>query len=302
MAGSRLGKGLEFLFKQKEIDSSFVFEERYQNIPLDLIEPNPFQPRKEFDQESLVRLANSIKHQGLIQPIVVRTSPSDEKRFQIVVGERRWRACKLIKTKTIPAVILDLSDEELMLVALIENLQREDLNPIEEAEALQKAQQLLKLSHEKLSQKIGKSRTFVTNSLRLLKLDEEIKDAIRRKEISVGQVRPLLGIDDKQTRLFLFKLIVEKGLSAREVERAVSFWKKNHRLPESLCKRENELKKKESKETNEFAQFKKELQKKLSSALNVPTKVIGSFDQGKIVLHYSSKEELKSLLERFKIV
>ncbi len=298
MGSLRLGKGLEALFKQKDIDTSSIFEDKYQNIPLEFIEPNPFQPRKNFEEDKLLQLAESIKRQGLLQPIVVRVSPSDHKKFQIVAGERRWRACKILKMESIPAVVLELSDEELLLVALIENLQREDLNPIEEAEALYNAQKLLNITHEELSKRIGKSRSAVTNTIRLLKLDEEIKEAIAKGTITPGQARPLLAIDDKNARLYLFNIILKKNLSSREIEEIVAFWKKNKTFPKELLPKQNKSVSKKTSE--EFLKFKKELQKTLTNLFNVPTKIVGDFRKGKIVLQYSSPEEFKILVEKLK--
>ncbi len=300
---SRLGKGLESLFGQQDIDSSFVLEDKYQNIPIDLIEPNPYQPRKNFNKDSLNELAESIKQQGLLQPIVVRPDPTDTRKYQIVAGERRWRACQIIHMDLIPAIVLDVTDEDLMLVALVENLQREDLDPIEEAEAIQKALEILKVNHEELAKKLGKSRTSVTNSLRLLKLDEEIRESLKKREISVGQARPLLGIEDKDIRLTLYRAILELNLTSREVEEAVSYWKKNKSLPENIMNKPTIKKQKHKRKTisHEFLSFKKEIQQILTKTFHVPTKIVGDFDKGKIVINYSSQEELKSVLKKLRL-
>ena len=300
MGSLRLGKGLEALFKQKDIDTSSIFEDKYQNIPIEFIEPNPFQPRKNFEEHKLLQLAESIKRHGLLQPIVVRVSPSDHKKFQIVAGERRWRACKILKMESIPAIVLELSDEDLLLVALIENLQREDLNPIEEAEALYNAQKILNITHEELAKRIGKSRSAVTNMIRLLKLDEEIKDAVREGKITPGQARPLLAVEDKDARLFLFDIILKKNLSSRKIEELVAFWKKNKTFPKEFLPSQTKNRHVSRTPSKDFLKFKKEVQKSLTEFFKVPAKIIGDFKKGKIVLQYSSPEELKVLIEKLK--
>ncbi|HEY8341719.1 MAG TPA: ParB/RepB/Spo0J family partition protein [Calditerricola sp.] len=215
----RLGKGLEALIPQLSADEYDAMTE----IPIDELRPNPYQPRRVFDDASLAELANSIREHGVVQPIIVRKGI---KGYDIVAGERRWRAAKLAGLTKIPAVVKDFTEEQVMEIALIENLQREDLNPIEIAQAYQKLMETFHLTQEELAQKVGKSRPHVANFLRLLTLPRAIQDDVSRGTLSMGHARALLSVEDDATRLELAKQAVRERWSVRELEARVQQMRK----------------------------------------------------------------------------
>lgn len=222
-----LGKGLEQLFSNEVIDFD-NFEKKIVNetkdsdiveIPLTEIRSNPYQPRKEFDEQSLREFADSIKEHGVIQPIIVKKSI---KGYEIIAGERRTRASKMAGKETIPAIIREFTDQEMMEIALIENIQREDLNPIEEAEALAKIIESNGMTQEEAAKKFGKSRSYITNILGLLSLPEKTKKYVREGKISMGHARVLSKLSDPDQINDLANLIIEEGLSVRETEKLTS--------------------------------------------------------------------------------
>lgn len=212
-----LGRGLDSLISTEAVrtqGSSTISE-----IPLDQIEPNANQPRSLFDDDKLQELASSIREIGIIQPITLRQTADN--RFQIIAGERRWRASQIAGLKTIPAYIRTIKDENVMEMALVENIQREDLNPIEIALAYEHLLESSGETQEQVSQRVGKSRANVTNYLRLLKLPAQVQMALQKKEIDMGHARALLAIDSPSTQLKLFKETVKNGWSVRKVEEMV---------------------------------------------------------------------------------
>lgn len=222
-----LGKGLEQLFSNEVIDFD-NFERKIVNetkdsdiveIPLTEIRSNPYQPRKEFDEQSLSEFAESIKEHGVIQPIIVKKSI---KGYELIAGERRTRASKMAGKETIPAIIRDMSDQEMMEIALIENIQREDLNPIEEAEAFNKIIEANNMTQEEAARKFGKSRSYITNILGLLSLPETTKKYVQENKISMGHARVLSKLSDSEQIDNLAKKIIEEGLSVRETEKITS--------------------------------------------------------------------------------
>jgi len=214
-----LGKGLSALIPTGDEKPGGVPENEVVNLDWSAIVPNQFQPRKEFDEQEIKNLAQSISTHGLLQPILVRQKTGDG--YEIISGERRFRALRFLEKETIPCVIrLKVSDREMMEMALVENIQREDLNDIEKAEAYQQLIVNHEYSHDQLAQQIGKSRTAITNTLRLLNLSEEIKEMVRTRALSMGHARALLGIENGGKRILLAKKIIEEGLSVRAVEKA----------------------------------------------------------------------------------
>lgn len=205
-----LGKGLDALFQPVETD-----EEEVVRIPLNDIRPNPYQPRKTFDDDTIRELAESIKQQGVIQPIIVRRVL---RGFEIVAGERRFRASQLCGNERIPAVVRELTDSQVMEMALIENLQREDLNAIETALAYEALINKFKLTQEELSLKVGKSRSHIANFMRLLSLPESIKEDVSRGTLSMGHARAIVGVKEEKLQLELAKLCVDGEWSVRELE------------------------------------------------------------------------------------
>lgn len=206
-----LGRGLDSLF----IDSGGTVEAP-STVKMSEIQPDKDQPRKVFSEESLAELAKSISEHGVLQPIALRPNPSGG--YKIIAGERRWRACRLAGLTEIPAVIKNVSDSEAMELALIENLQREDLDPVEEAEGYRQLMERCGLTQEQASQRLGKSRSAVTNSLRLLSLPEKAREHLRRGDISAGHAKVILGLDDEKLQLAAVKEVVEKQLSVRDTE------------------------------------------------------------------------------------
>ena len=217
-----LGRGLSALIPaaaQEENDGSRS-EKEILFIDLSALRSNPFQPRQEFDEEEIKALADSIKTQGLLQPILVRQK--EKGIYEIISGERRFRALKILGKDTVPCIVKQcLSDREMMEMAIVENIQREDLNEIEKAEAYQKLLQEYDYTHDQLARQVGKSRTAVTNTLRLLGLPQEIILMVRRNIVTMGHARALLSLEDDAKRLALAKRIQDQGLSVREVEKAV---------------------------------------------------------------------------------
>ncbi|MCU7886594.1 MAG: ParB/RepB/Spo0J family partition protein [Candidatus Thiodiazotropha sp. (ex Lucinoma annulata)] len=220
-----LGRGLDALLggmqaetEQKATVSSTPSRESLNRLPVDLIQRGRYQPRREFDADSLRELADSIAAQGVIQPVVVR--PVENDRYELIAGERRWRAAQQAGLDEIPVVIKDVTEEAAMAMGLIENIQREDLNPLEEANALNRLLLEFGLTHQEVAKAVGKSRTTVTNLLRLLELNEEVKNLVERGRIEMGHARSLLGLKgESQTQAAT--QVVAQGLSVRETERLV---------------------------------------------------------------------------------
>ena len=218
-----LGMGLEGLFNIEDINYNKVEEkiisetknEEIQNIKLDELRSNPYQPRKNFDEEALQELANSIKEHGVFQPIIVKKSI---KGYEIIAGERRVKASKLAGLTEIPAIVRDFNDTQMMEIALLENLQREDLNAIEEASAYKKLQETLALTQEELANRLGKSRSHITNMIGLLSLPQSIQDYIIQDKISMGHARVLSKLEDVNQQEALAQKVINEGLSVRELE------------------------------------------------------------------------------------
>ena len=200
-------------------DRESIANEEMFEIDIDLIEPNSFQPRMNFNEERLEELAQSIRSNGIIQPLLIRRI--DGGRYQIVAGERRWRAAQRAGLSKVPCIIKEIPEEKMLELALVENIQRQELNAIEEAHAYKRLIESLGLTQEMVAQRVGRDRTFITNYLRLLRLPEEIQQLLESEKLSMGHARALLGIDDPDVQRSLAKKIIEKGYSVRETERAI---------------------------------------------------------------------------------
>jgi len=275
-----LGKGLEAL-----IGSTNALEDAINSVTevgINQVEPNSEQPRKVFDQEKLEALADSIKNHGVVQPIIVRREGS---YYKIVAGERRWRAAKLAGLKTIPVIIKDVTSREVMEIALIENLQREDLNPVEEAEAYQKLIEEYSITQEEVARIVGKSRAAIANSVRLLTLTDEIKEMLSDGRLTSGHARTLVTISDPKKQNELANTIVEKNLTVRESEKLTA--------SESKPTRKTEKRKVMSKESIEIT----ELEEKLMAVYGTKISLVKTKDKGKIVFEFYSKEELDRIIE-----
>lgn len=226
-----LGKGIRALLENMESETSLDLQAQKKNemagnqtISLDLIEINPFQPRADFDKEALEELAASIKVHGVIQPITVRKLENG--KYQLISGERRVRASKLAGIAEVPAYVRGANDQEMLEIALIENIQREDLNAVEIAIHLRRLLDECALTHEQLAERVGKNRTTVTNYLRLLKLPPDIQTGLKRKDVTVGHARALINLEDPIGQIAIYKDILKKGLSVREVEDLVRTYQK----------------------------------------------------------------------------
>ncbi len=216
----RLKKGLDQIFGDiDDVINDISGKNDQTELPLEEIRPNPYQPRKTFDDDKINELAASIKEHGVFQPIIVRKSLSG---YELIAGERRLRASKIAQKDTIPAIVVDFDDSEMMEISLLENIQREDLSPLEEAEAYDQLLHKLNYTQEELSKRIGKSRPYITNMLRLLKLPLGIKELVNSKKLSYGHARTLLALDDEDRMLELAKKTVKEDLSVRELEKIIS--------------------------------------------------------------------------------
>ncbi|MDO4869634.1 MAG: ParB/RepB/Spo0J family partition protein [Bacillota bacterium] len=251
-------------------------------VDINDIMPNASQPRKRFDEEKLQELADSIQQHGLIQPIVLRKSG---KGYEIVAGERRWRAARLIGLKEIPSIVKELTDEENMLLAIIENMQREDLNPIEEAEGIRQMIDTYGLTQEQVSLSVGKSRPYITNSLRLLKLSEPVREHTAEGRLSMGHARALAAIEDIDKQIALAERAVLEGLSVRQIEALA-------RESKSSAKKKTSRKKKQTKTADE-----KRLEEDLRNALGTKVNLCRTGRHGKIEIEFYSNEELERLLD-----
>lgn len=216
-----LGRGIDALFKDfNEIEEVDIKKETVTEIPLVDLRPNPYQPRKTFDEQALAELSESIKQSGVFQPIIVRKSTI--KGYEIIAGERRFRASKLAGKETIPAIVREFDEARMMQIAVLENLQREDLSPMEEAEAYEMLMKNLKLTQVELSEQLGKSRPYIANYLRLLTLPQVVKDLVQKESLSMGQARTLLALKKTDDIIPLANRVLKEGLTVRQLEQIVS--------------------------------------------------------------------------------
>lgn len=219
--GKGLGRGIDALFQEfANLEDVDVQKEEVIEISLNELRPNPYQPRKTFDETSLQELANSIQQSGVFQPIIVRKSAV--KGYEIIAGERRFRASKLAEKATIPAIVREFDEEAMMQVAVLENLQREDLNPLEEAEAYDMLMKNLQLTQVEVAERLGKSRPYIANYLRLLMLPVPVKEMVQNEILSMGQARTLLGLKDKELILTVAKKVIAENLTVRQLEQVVN--------------------------------------------------------------------------------
>lgn len=280
MARQPLGRGLSALLGEEKAPAEAASS---TEIDIDLIEPNPDQPRTTFTEDRLEELAQSIRANGVVQPIVVRKVGS---RYQIVAGERRWRASQRAELRRIPAVVKEVSDDKLLELALIENIQRQELNPIEEAKAYKKLIDNIGLTQEMVAERVGKDRTVITTAIRLLKLPGEIRRRIEDGRLTAGHGRALLMTDDSNVQRIIANLIVDKGMSVRETERAVKGYK-----PEGSDD--------PSKAENRIDPNVKAAETKLMRALNTGVKIVPGKkgNTGKIEIEYYSIDDLDRIYQ-----
>ena len=277
----RLGKGLDALIPALHIND----DDKIVEIPLSQLRPNPYQPRKQFDENAIEELAGSIKEHGVIQAIIVR---SVLKGYEIIAGERRWRASQKAGLATIPAVVRTFSDRQVMEIALIENLQREDLNAMEIAAAYQQLMDTFSLTQEELSAKVGKSRSHVANFLRLLSLPEKVKEYVSRGTLSMGHARAIAGLKSERAILDLAERTVREQWSVRELEEAI------RKLEEKGKPQKNAKKTKRDP-------YLDALEENLREYFKTTVKIKHGKNQGKIEFTYYSQEDLQRLLETMRI-
>ncbi len=289
MKSRGLGKGLEALFNDITINTQEISEAtetlldgQISLLDVNLIKPNNNQPRKTFNDEKTEELAKSIENYGIIQPIIVR---SVKEGYEIVAGERRWRAARKASLKKVPCLIRELDEKQNMLFSIIENMQREDLNPIEEAKALQELVSVYGFTQEDISRNVGKSRPYVTNALRLLRLPEGIQEMLVNQLLSSGHARAILAVKDEKTQMDLAKHAVRENLSVRELERIVN--KKISGLANPKPK---------SKERVDAKQIKS-IEEELKSIVGTKVRIHFNGKKGKIELEYYSKDELERLID-----
>jgi len=271
-----LGKGINALFPGEDLEPLEVV----QQISLVDIKPNPFQPRKVFDEEALMELSESIKEHGVLQPIIIRKKGS---KFEIVVGERRYRASQEAGLEEIPAVVRELNDQQMMELAILENLQREDLTPIEEAEAYQNLMEHLSLTQEQLAFRLGKSRPHIANHIRLLSLPEVVRTAISIGELSMGHGKALLGLKKKKTIPLIMQKTLKENLNVRQLEALVQ--RLNDNVP-------RETKQEENKDI-----FTKEKESELREIFGTSVSITKNKNKGKIEIEFYSEDDLERILQ-----
>lgn len=302
-----LGKGIDALISpsvKRETEKEKVVEEPVEKIVekivevekvvekpveqlmrIDEIEPNQLQPRKNFDEDALQELSESIKQFGLIQPIIVKNKG---KYYEIVAGERRWRAARIAGLKEVPVIIKEYSEKESMEIAIVENLQREDLNPIEEAQAYQKLIGEFGLKQDEAAQRVSKSRTAVTNALRLLKLDERVQQMVIDEMISGGHARALLAIEDKEEQYLTAMLIFDNKMSVRETEKLV----REH------IKKEEEKRVEKKEDFSQMETIYHQLEERMKSVIGSKVAIHSrNYKRGKIEIEYYSNDELERIID-----
>lgn len=277
MSRKALGRGLRAL-----IPESDSFEAAVRSIPIDQIDRNPEQPRKLFDDEQLEELKESILAHGVLEPIIVRPI---EGRYEIVVGERRWRAAKLAGLESIPAAVRPLSDREAMEMALVENLQREDLNPIEEAEAYKRLMDEFELTQEQVADRVGKKRSTVANRLRLLEMEPELRAEVAAGRLSAGHAKALLAISSPRERAEVARRVIEEGWSVRAVEE----YSRQGDRKRSSSKRAVVRKTRDP--------LLQDIEERLQRCLGTKVRVVGRGQRGRIEIDYYSEDDMERILE-----
>ena len=290
---SGLGKGLDSLIpnKKNDISDSKVEKQKEKEndspksgeimVRINKVEPNREQPRKDFDEDALMELADSIRQFGILQPLLVQKKKN---YYEIIAGERRWRAAKLAGIKEVPIIVKDYTDQEIVEISLIENIQRENLNPIEEAMAFKRLLQEFKLKQDEVAERVSKSRTAVTNSMRLLKLSPRVQQMIIDDMISTGHARALLAIDDEEQQFILANKIFDEKLSVRETEKLVK----------ALKNPKKEVKKEKPEHTFIYENIEEQIKNIMGTKVSVNQKANG---KGKIEIEYYSEEELERIYD-----
>jgi ParB family chromosome partitioning protein len=306
----RLGKGLEALFRNNDAASGQPQRQHALSIvPLASLVPNPKQPRKHFSQDALEELASSIRNQGIVQPLLVR--PAGNARYEIVAGERRWRAAALAGLTEMPVLVRRLTDMEVMAAALVENLQREDLNPLEAARAMAVLREEFGLSQDALATALGKSRPTVANALRLLNLNADAQDALEQGHISAGHARAMLSLGSPDAQAELLRHCMQDALSVRDAEYAATFWKEEGVFPwlkvedaglvvspEQQAAMQDVAVEQPLQQRKARSPLLQNAQKYLRQTLQMRASISGTETRGRISFSYQSQDELHALLRR----
>lgn len=283
--GKGLGKGLDIMIPEQIIENVTESPDNVSRetlVHISDIEPNRSQPRKKFDEDALQELAESIKQYGVLQPLILQKK---DKYYEIIAGERRWRAARIAGLKEIPAIIKDFSPQEAVEIALIENIQREDLNPIEEAQTYQRLIQEFNLKQDEVAERVSKSRAAVTNSMRLLKLDERVQQMLIDDMITSGHARALLSIEDHETQYNLACKVFDEKLSVRETEKLVKHILTEKPQKETAAARENDF-------------IYRDLEEKIRGILGTKVSIHAKKNnKGSIEIEYYSQEELERLID-----
>lgn len=294
-----LGKGLGAIFTDNEtiapVEEVQPHEKEIEIAVSDII-PNPLQPRKTFDADKLAELTESIKEHGVIQPLIVRKNGA---KYEIVAGERRWRAAKTAKLKTVPVIVREYDNAKMAEIALVENIQRHDLNAIEEAEGIKRLMNEFGFNQEQAAKKIGRSRTAVTNILRLLNLPASVREAVSRETLTMGQVRPLLSLENAQEQEKLARIIAEQELSARAVEEIVKKIKNGEEITfENDAEQTKKVNGTRKNKKTEISIYCRDFQNRLIELLGTKVKIVPKNEkQGKIEIEYYSAEDLERIYE-----
>ena len=282
-----LGKGLNALIPEDTLNAEKdnSVEGKTNLININEIKSNAQQPRKNFDNEKIMELAESIRHNGIIQPIILRKSDSG---YVIVAGERRWRAAKLIGLKEVPSIVMELTDKQVLEISLIENIQRQDLNPIEEALAYKKLLDDFELTQEELSKRLGKSRTAITNTMRLLNLSEDVQQYLIEGVISEGHGRALIGITNYKLQCELAQKVIDDKLSVRDLEAIIK-------------KIKNSSEQNSKKKVQEYNPYYKDISRRLENYFGTKVNINCKNNKGKIEIEYYSEEDLQRILDIIKL-
>ena len=294
---SGLGKGLDSLITDKVGKNTTVKEKTEEKeatdgvmLNINKVEPNRDQPRRNFDEDALLELAESIKQFGILQPLLVQKK---DDYYQIVAGERRWRAAKMAGIKEVPVIIKQLSDQEIMEISLIENIQRENLNPIEEALAYKRLLNEFNLKQDEVAERVSKSRTAVTNSMRLLKLNEKVQQMVIDEMLTTGHARALLGIDDQEKQFLVAQKIFDEKLSVRDTEKLVK----------KLQKEKKEKKDGSDQKDEKFEAIYRDLEEQIKQIFGTKVYIKQKNEkEGKVEIEYYSQDELDRIVDMFRSI
>ena len=281
---NRLGRGLDALLGENGAVMGDVAPDKLQQLPVELLQRGQFQPRRQIDKEALDDLANSIAKQGVLQPIVARKLPSGD--YEIIAGERRWRAAQQAQLDRVPVVVRELSDEDAMVIGLIENLQREDLNPIEEARGMQRLIEEFTMTHQQVADSVSRSRAAVSNLLRLLSLQSDVSSLLEQGKLDMGHARALLSLDEAMQQKAALQ-IIKSGMSVRQAESLV------RRLQEENANPVTKVKEKDP----DIRHLEESLSEKLGTHVEIK---LGSRGKGKLVIDFHGNDVLQGILEKIR--